>query len=144
MKLYQIITKFWGKDLNESASLGYVIADSEEEVAEYISQSYHDGEWFGYEDDDPDEYAKRRQDYLANKGDIHTEYDGEFYDQKYGWEGVGEVTDEQIAVLQNLGVLQELLVANEQPTLSATPRGTDRPFASLVGWLILFYAKFGM
>lgn len=115
MKLYRVKTEFWGKDLSEKATLGYVVADSEEEVAEHINQKHTYGEWFLgiYGNDDPEEMEITKQDYLANKGDIHTEYAGEFYDQKYGWEEIGEVTDEQIAVLRDLGITQELSTASK-------------------------------
>ncbi|OGZ05698.1 MAG: hypothetical protein A2762_02570 [Candidatus Lloydbacteria bacterium RIFCSPHIGHO2_01_FULL_54_11] len=111
-RLYRITTHFWGKDLDEGAILGYVVADSPEEVAEHISQKVHGGEWFGYESDDGAEAVEEtRLDYIAKQGDFHTEPAGEFYDQKYGWEEVGEVTDEQVTTLAALKITEPLRVA---------------------------------
>jgi hypothetical protein len=110
MQLFRIITQFWGKDLSESAQLGYVVAETEEEVADHISRKHCYGAWFGEEGDE--DVAETREDYIANKGDIHTQYAGEFYDQKYGWEIVDEVTDDQVALLRSLGIIGDLATAS--------------------------------
>jgi hypothetical protein len=107
-KLYRITTEFWGKDLNEKAILGYVVAETEEQIAQHISKKYVFGQWFGEGYDDASEVETRRQDYIDNKGDSHTEYAGEFYDQKFGWEEVMEITSKQIAFLKTIGVVDEL------------------------------------
>ena len=114
VRLYKITTHFLGKDLDHRAFLGYVVADSDDEVAEHINQKYHYGEWFGYADpsEPDDETAAQRQDYIAHKGDDHTEYAGEFYDQKFGWQEIGEITEEQVAVLRTLDVISDLAVSS--------------------------------
>lgn len=108
-KLYRIKTQFLGKDLNEEAILGYVVADTEAEVADHINKKHKCSEWFGAEGyDDIEDIQAQRTDYMANRGDFHTEYDGEFYDQKYGWEEVGEIADAEITILKLLGITEEL------------------------------------
>ena len=42
-KLYRGTTQFWGKDLNEKAILGYVVAKTDLEVADHISKKYKGG-----------------------------------------------------------------------------------------------------
>ena len=109
MKLYRLKTQFLGKDLDAKADLGFVVTDSEEKVAEYINQRYYDGNWWDpYMEEDEEGIEETRQDYLTHKGDFHTEYAGEFYDQKYGWEEVSEVTDDQVAMLYSLGMLEKI------------------------------------
>jgi hypothetical protein len=44
---------------------------------------------------------------IAAKGDYDSKYMGEFYDQKYGWEDLGEVSAEDIASLKRLKILSE-------------------------------------
>ena len=104
MKLYKMTTAFLGKDLNKTAILGYLVAESEEQVAEHINHKYCYGEWFG---DDQEEKENKKQDIIANKGDFHTEYDGEFYDQKYGWKEVCTVDGEQMLILSQLCITED-------------------------------------
>ncbi len=116
MRLYRIKTEFWNDNEKEKALLGYVVANSEDKVVEYINQKYHRGGWFTFNNYDnsrvlQNEASLTKQDYLTNKGDFHTEHVGEYYDQKYGWEEVGEVTDEQIATLFELGILEKVGVS---------------------------------
>lgn len=128
MNLYRITTRFLGKDLYEDVMLGYVVADSEEEVAEHINHEYKYSEWFGCAEDEVDEeedydskeeyledleeaqewIANNKQDIVSHKGDFHNEYAGEFYDQKYGWKDMGEISEPQVSVLRELGILNEL------------------------------------
>lgn len=113
MKLFKLTTKFYGKDLEKVTLLGFVVADTEEDVARHINWTYHYGEWLGdCYSDDPADHEYRLPEFVKNKGDFHTEYAGEFYDQKYGWEEMYEVTDEQIAVLRASGALDELITSN--------------------------------
>lgn len=108
MKLFRLKTEFWGKDLNEKASLGYIVAESEEEVAEYINNKYCYGDWFGSNEDGDEDYVEMlRQDFIAHNGNFHTEYRGEFYDQKYGWEELGDIKDDQLDVLKAFGIIVE-------------------------------------
>ena len=108
-KLYRVTTQFWGKDLNEKAILGYVVAKTDLEVADHISKKYKGGERFDW-GTDGDALEGKRGEYIANRGDFHTEYAGEFYDQKYGWEEIAQISDEQIIVLKTLGIVEDLAV----------------------------------
>ena len=98
MKLYKIITYFWGKDLNEQAFLGYLVKTSDEEVYEHINEEYKGNDW-------PESVNMDREDIINQKGDFDSGYMGEFYDQKYGWEEVGEITLEQITCLEQLSII---------------------------------------
>jgi hypothetical protein len=103
LHLYRINTKFLGKDLEEKAILGYVAAENVDQVIDHIRNSRDEtwaDTWYpkgGWKKDD-----QKRADYIANQGDFHTEYDGEFYDQKYGWNDLGEITPEQVETLKKL------------------------------------------
>lgn len=101
--LFKITTAFLGQDLDEVAILGYLIAESEEQVAEHINHRYCYGIWFGTNEK---EKEINKQDFIANNGDFHTEYDGEFYDQKYGWEEVATLNDDEMKVLFDLRIAE--------------------------------------
>jgi hypothetical protein len=107
MKLFKITTIFLGKDLEQRAILGFITRGTEDEVADYINEKYRYEEWFGEEDEGAEWLAEQKAKIIAAKGDLEAPYEGEFYDQKYGWEGLGEVTDEQIATLKALSVITD-------------------------------------
>jgi hypothetical protein len=102
-----------GKDLSETVMLGFVIAETEEEIGRHINWKYGYGGWLGNSySEDPEEREYLLAEYVEHKGDFHTDYAGEFYDQKYGWEEMGEITDEQAAVLHAVGVVDELITSS--------------------------------
>lgn len=98
MKLYKIRTHFYGKDLDEETSLGYTVAENDEGIFDHINKEYKYDEW-------PELVEMTREEIIAAKGDYNSEYMGEFYDQKYGWENLGHVSSEDIACLKRLGIL---------------------------------------
>ena len=100
MRLYKIKTHFYGKDLNKEASLGCVVAENDDGIYDHINKRHKYDEW-------PESVQMSREEIIAAKGDYNSEYMGEFYDQKYGWEDLGEVSDEDIAGLRRLKVLPE-------------------------------------
>jgi hypothetical protein len=101
IKLYEITTAFWGKDLNEDAILGYLLAESADDVYEHINKKMgHYGHW-------SESVNMTREEIIAAEGDFESDYMGEFYDQKYGWEDLGEITPEDIACLQYFKILPD-------------------------------------
>jgi hypothetical protein len=99
MKLYRITTRFLGKDLNQNAVLGYVVKEGEDGIYDHIEKKFKFGDW-------PSSVHMSCADIIADKGDTNSEYEGEFYDQKYGWEDLGEVSETDVAHLKRLGILQ--------------------------------------
>lgn len=100
-RLYKIKTHFYGKDLDEEASLGYAVAKNENGIYDHINKKYHKRyEW--------SELVKMtREEIIAAKGDYDSKDMGEYYNQKYGWEDLGEVSADDIANLKRLKVLPE-------------------------------------
>lgn len=98
MRLYRIKTHFYGKDLDEEANLGYAVAKNDEGVYEHINNKFKYDEW-------PESVEMTREKIIAARGDYDSEYMGEFYDQKYGWEDLGEVSAEDIAHLKKLKII---------------------------------------
>src|ERR1700722_6022223 len=93
MRLYKNKTHFYGKDLDQEAMLGYIVAENDEGAYGHINQTYFDEEW-------PESVEMDRDDIIAKKGDESSEYIGEFYDQKYGREDLGEISAEVIVRLK--------------------------------------------
>ncbi len=100
MKLYKIKTRFLGKDLNEDASLGYAVAESDDDIFDLINTKHKGDGW-------EESVEMTREAIIAAKGDYNSDYMGEFYDQKYGWEDLGEVSADDIAILKRLSVVSE-------------------------------------
>lgn len=98
MKLYRIRTGFWGKDLNEEAILEYVVAENDDGIYDHVNRKFKYDEW-------PDSVDMTREEIIEAKGDFGSAYMGEFYDQKFGWEDLGEVSAEDIAHLKRLKIL---------------------------------------
>lgn len=98
MRLYKIKTHFYGKDLDEEASLGYAVAENDDGIYDHINKKYKYDGW-------PESVEMTREEIIASNGDYDSEYMGEFYDQKYGWEDLGEVSTEDIAHLKRLMVV---------------------------------------
>ncbi len=98
MKLYKITTHFYGKDLDEAAILGHVVAETDEAVYDHINKEYKCDDW-------PSSVNMTREAIVAERGDHGSEYMGEFYDQKYGWEDLGEVSIEDATCLKRFGIL---------------------------------------
>lgn len=101
MKLFEIITAFWGKDLEEEAILGYVVGETADAAYDYINDKHRYGDW-------PEQVAMTREELIAAEGDFQTEYMGEFYDQKYGWKDLGVIAPEDIACFQYFKILPDL------------------------------------
>jgi hypothetical protein len=113
VKLFKLTTRFVGKHLDKLVMLGFVLADTEEQVARHISWKYHYGEWLGDEfSEDPEEREHLLADYVAHKGDFHAPPEGDYHTQGFGWEEMGEVTEEQAAVLRAVGVVDELITSS--------------------------------
>lgn len=112
MKLFEIITEFWGKDLEESAILGYAVGETAETAFNYINEKHCYSDWAGC-------VGMTREDIITAEGDFETEYLGEFYDQKYGWKDLGHIAPEDIACFQHYGILPKLEIVD------ATPQDTN-------------------
>ena len=100
MRLYRIKTHFYGKDLDAEANLGYAVAENDDGIYDHINKNKFGGKW-------PEFVEMTREAIIAEEGDCDSEYMGEFYDQKYGWEDLGEVSADDIANLKRLKVLPE-------------------------------------
>lgn len=100
MRLYRIKTHFYAKDLDEGAILGYILAENGLKVYDYINEKYMYGDW-------SEIVMRDREEIIAEEGDFDSENTGEFYDQKYGWEDLGEVSSDDIATLKRLKILPE-------------------------------------
>ena len=113
-KLYKIKVLHGAPKDSHTSIECYLVAESEEQVAEYISEEYHSGHWFGYDGDDVEvrwddtlENEIPFRDYvMQNKGDLDDEEgweDAHYGVTKHGWEEVSiPVTD--IDVLLRLKV----------------------------------------
>lgn len=101
MTLYRITTLFVGKDVEEKATIGYLVALDDASVYEYISDNVAWGEpW----EEQYERGAKER--IMQAHNDFQEEFMGEGYDQKYGWEVVKEdISQEDMQTLKNLGIL---------------------------------------
>lgn len=100
MRLFKITTKFLGKDLNKEVLLGYLVVENGGMVFDHINEKYNYGEW-------PEAVDMTREAIIEARGDDESEYMGEFYDQKYGWEDLGEISDDDIAHLKRLKIIAE-------------------------------------
>ncbi len=112
MKLYKIITLLLGKDLDEEAIVEYVVASNDNELFCYIDDNYaHWSDGFDMDDYDAStdvekEFRRLVKRIKTNRGDFEEEYDGEFYDQKYKWEEVCEVTKDEAKILKKLKIIK--------------------------------------
>ena len=100
MRLYKIRTHFYGKDLDKEAILEYAVSEDGKGIYDHINKKYNYGEW-------SECVEMTRETIIAAKGDYDSEYMGEFYDQKYGWEDLGEVSADDIVNLKRLRVLSK-------------------------------------
>lgn len=98
MRLYKIRTHFWGKDLDEEAILGYVVVARDGEIYGYINKKFRRNQW-------PELVGMTQEEIVAAKGDYESEFLGEFYDQKFGWEDLGEISSKDIANLKRLKII---------------------------------------
>jgi hypothetical protein len=109
MKLYRIITHFWGKDLYERVMLEYVVAINDDAIYEYISRKYRSAELSSGNANWDEMVNMTREEIIAAHGDLDSDLQGEFYDQKYGWEELGEVTLADFATLKKLGIVDQIV-----------------------------------
>lgn len=100
MRLYKVKTHFYGKDLDEEASLEYMVAENDDGIYDHINKKHKYNDW-------PESVDMTREAIIAAKGDYDSGYRGEFYDQKYGWEDFGEVSAIEIASLKRLMILPD-------------------------------------
>ena len=113
MKLYRIKNLFLGKDLNQEATDRYIVAENDLEVYKQLAKNF--GEMEGLTEENGEVYDDWAQAYggdkevreriLKNKGDFDEDYLGEFYDIKYGWQDLGEITKEEIQILKKFKIL---------------------------------------
>jgi hypothetical protein len=101
MILYRITTLFLGKELEERATIGYLVALDDSAVYQYISDNIAWGEpW-----EEQYEHGARQR-IMEKHNDYEEEFMGEAYDQKFGWEVVKvDIPQEEILVLKQLGIL---------------------------------------
>lgn len=98
-KLYRIFTRILGKDLDKTFLLGYITAESDNEIFNFIDAKYRDDNWDNYGG------SMNRESIIEERGDLEDDYLGEFYDQKYGWEEAGEASEADLGTLQKLKLL---------------------------------------
>jgi len=103
MKLYVITVCYYGKDLNEEGTfLGYAVAENNDGIFDYINKNFVDGEWL--------ELVKMTREAIIKAKDDHdSEYGkySDFWDKTLGWKCIcDEVSDEDIATLERLGILK--------------------------------------
>jgi hypothetical protein len=108
MKLYKVKTLFLGKDLNREAIMGFVIAENDKGAFTIVSEEWaywhevlEDWRYSGF-NPRADRWERL---ILKDHGDFNHEYRGEFFDQKFAWECLGDITDSEIAILKKLGIL---------------------------------------
>lgn len=99
MRLYELRTLLVGKDLQRVLSLGFLLAESDGEVYDYLNTQEHSGGW-------PTDARMTREKIIAATGDFEADCDGEFYTQKFGWKDLGEVSEADAAVLKRLGLIK--------------------------------------
>lgn len=100
MRLYELRTRIVTKDFDNECSLGLVIAQNDEAVYDYLNN----GERFvdGWERD----RDVSREQIITARGDLKAECNGMFFDEKFGWKDLGEVSEADTAVLKRLGLLK--------------------------------------
>ena len=90
---------YLGKDLSNKELKQYFIAKDDKEVYSYIEKEYIYDDW-------PEASDMSKREIMKDKGDFEAEYNGEFYDTKYGWELVTKnISDEDIAILTKHKIL---------------------------------------
>ena len=102
MNLYKITTDIWGKDLDESFLVEYLVRENEEQVFDYINKNYRKGRW-------ENRVGISKEEIIAAKGDGDRidECMEEFYGQCFGWEEVSPVTPEGVSLLKLLKIVPE-------------------------------------
>ena len=104
-KLYKIIMTHYAPKDSASAVKEYVVANSDEEVFEYLANGYA-----CWSDMLEDEYEK--EDYyeiLANKGDDREVYDLYYGATQYSWEEVYLVDNEVIELMIKNGLANNII-----------------------------------
>jgi len=103
MKLYKVSAIFQGKDLNHKSTAGYLTAESDEDVYEILNKMLfkedYDEEWDQY-------YAINKEILINARGDWEQEWMGEFFDIKYIWEDLGDMSAEDFKILDKFNVLE--------------------------------------
>ena len=107
MKLYQINSTFLGKDLQETRQIELVALSNDKDVFNYIDKNYMYEEWLERYSDNYDNENEVLESIMKNSGDVEEEYMGEFYDEKYSWVCLGDITDIETATLKKLGLLKD-------------------------------------
>ena len=123
-KLYRILTPLTfphvpteGRKRDE-ATVAHVLAENDEEVYEYIEcrfftgNKYQEPGWCAFcETLSRKKILKKKGDYTVKKPNPPDTlfYFGEVYSLGFRWEDLGEVSPEEIAVLQRLGTLPKYI-----------------------------------
>lgn len=112
MKLYKIIVLHGAPKSSHTSTEEYILRENDKEVFEYIRLNYTTFLWENSEDFETyefEDYNDFKKDIMENKGDLEHEsgWDDAYYGvTKYGWEDMGEITDDDINVLKKLGILK--------------------------------------
>ena len=106
MRLFHIKTRFIAKDLDKVVSIGYIVAESDEQVFDFIDRKYRHSGW------KESSRSLSREEIMRAKGDFNDEFLGEFYDQKFSWQEVGEVTENELSTLVRLGMILDRTAKN--------------------------------
>ena len=109
MRLYRLNILFMGKDLYKYALLGYGVFKDDTAVFEFLHKHYYlldEDNYDEYEDDEKWGYEWTKQRTVLNCGNLDEDFDGEFHDEKYGWEYLQDVTAGEILSLQKIGILK--------------------------------------
>lgn len=110
-KLYKIIVLYGAPKDSHTSTEEYIIAKDDKEVFEYIAKDKKKYEW--WEDDFEsggqfDTFAEMKQEIMDNKGDLDSEegWEDAYYGvTKYGWEEIGEISQDEINILIKLKIL---------------------------------------
>lgn len=105
MKLYRLKTLFIGKDLYHEALLGHGVFPDDRAVFDFLHDNYYLIDEDNYEDEESD-MGVDIQEIINAQGNYESDFDGEFYDQKFRWEFIKDITLEEANVLCDCGILK--------------------------------------
>ena len=99
-KLFKIKTRIIAKDFDQTLVVGYIVAKDDNGVFDFINHRYRDGDWENWGG------SMTREDIARAKGDFDDDDDlGEFYEQKYAWEEVGNIDKVELQLLRKLKMM---------------------------------------
>ena len=107
MKLYKILELHGAPKDYVTFTDEFVLAESEEQVFEYLNKERCWEEYF--EEGEYSSWEEMKEELMINKGDLDSEegWEDAYYGiTKKGWEEVGDATEQQVNVLAELNMLR--------------------------------------